>query len=180
MNKKILAAVLALVMCLSCVSALAGPSKTTNNVVSTAPSGNIAEVVVTPPTAATQQTLAEIESAVAAGTPVAQCFGAETAAAIQATAGDKTDSLKLNELVPVTSTGKITGATSVTIRTAASYTKDDTIVVLAGVIINGVKVWKPLTFVVVNGNLVVTFPADIAPLLADGEVELAILSDKAA
>lgn len=180
MNKKILAAVLALVMCLSGVSALAVPSKTTNNVVSTTPSGNSAEVVVSPATAETQQTLAEIESAVASGTPVAECFGAEAASAIQAVAGDKTGNLKLNELVPVTSTGKVTGATSVTIRTAASYTKEDTIVVLAGVIINGVKVWRPLTFVVVNGNLVVTFPADIAAMLADGTVDLAILSDKAA
>lgn len=186
MNKKILAVMLALVVCFSCVSALAGPSKTTSNVVSTTSSSSntyvepVAEVVVTQATAETQQILTEIEEAIAGGAPVVEYFGEEAAELIKAAVGDKADALKLNELVPVVSTGKVTGATSVTIRTAASYTKDDAVVVLAGVTINGKKVWTPLTYVIVDGKLVVTFPEDIAALLADGVVDLAILSDKAA
>lgn len=190
MNKKILAFVLALVLSFSCVSALAAGSKTTSDVVSTTTTTSssysyaveepVAEVVVAQPTAETQQVLAEIEKVVAEGTSVVEYFGEEAAVEIKAAVGEKAEALKLDELVPVISTAKVDGTAAVTIRTAATYTKEDAVVVLAGVTINGKKVWTPLTYVIVDGKLVITFPEDIAALLADGVVDLAILSDKAA
>jgi len=188
MNKKILAFVMALVLCFSCVSALATESKTTSDVVAVtitiASSSDTAEepivVVITEPTVETQAVLAEIAETVAAGAPVVEYFDEETAAAIKTVAGEKTEALQLDELVPMVSSGVVEGAATITVRTAASYTEDDAVVVLAGVTINGEKVWTVLTYTIVDGELVITFPEEIAALLADGVIDLAILSDKAA
>ena len=166
-------------MLMTCPALAAGNSKTTSNVgpASTAATEPVV-VVVAEPTEETKAVLAEIEKVVAAGTPVVEYFGEKAAADIKAAVAEKAEALKLDELVPVVSSGVVDGVATVTVRTAASYTKDDAVVVLAGVTINGEKVWTVLNYTIVDGKLVITFPEEIAALLADGVIDLAILSAK--
>lgn len=183
MSKRIVAFLLALALCLSCLNALAVDSKTTQDVVTTkkqptgpkAPTTTQTVVVTTAPTAEVKADLDEIAALIAKGEPVAEYFGEEIAASL----GEKESTLKLDEYVPLAVVGEDKGATTMTLSTAASYTQKDTVVVLAGIMVNGKKVWRALSFTIVDGKLVIAVPADIVAQIEAGGATLAILSDKA-
>ena len=96
MNKKIVALVMTLVLCLVCVGGYAASSKTTNDVVSVVVKPTAAPVIeeieeieepVVVTVVATQETqvvIAEIEKVVQSGAPVIEYFGEETVAAVAA------------------------------------------------------------------------------------------------
>lgn len=171
MGKKIVAIAVALVLCLSCVSALASASKTTQDVVSTVTSDTSASIIVAQPTAETKAILEEVAALANSNTSVAEYFGIQDVEAAE--------DLKVDELFPVILTGTTEGPATVTLSTAASYTEDDNVVVLVGVMVDGVMVWTQLETAVVNGELVVTIPEEMLAQIAAGSVNLAVLSDKA-
>ena len=117
MGKKIVAIAVALVLCLSCVSALASASKTTQDVVSTVTSDTSASIIVAQPTAETKAILEEVAALANSNTSVAEYFGIQDVEAAE--------DLKVDELFPVILTGTTEGPATVTLSTAASYTEDD-------------------------------------------------------
>ena len=175
MNKKVVALAVALVLCLTCVSALAGASKTTQNVISTTTTSSDVSVVVAQPTAETKAILEEIAELANNNVSVAEYFGIED---IELADGLIVDELKVDELFPVILTGTVTGSATVTLSTAASYTEEDAVVVLVGIMVDGEMVWTQLECTVENGKLVVTIPEEIAAEFATGSVNLAVLSNK--
>lgn len=173
MNKKIVALMLVLALCLTSAVAFAANSKTTNDIVST----DDAPVVVVSPTAESIKTLEEIAAFVNEGKPVVEFFEPEVQAEIAAAlpADADVNALKVDEVFPISLSNKsTTGSVSVTLSTAATYKSDAKVVVMARV---GGR-WVTLRTRIVNGKLVVELPADlVSSLAADEDVVLTILSD---
>ncbi len=173
MNKKIVALMMAMVLCLTSVSALAAGSKTTNDVVYTSPVTEEAApvVAVVAPTAETQAVIAQVEALATEGKTVAEYFGVQAA--------PEAANLKVDELVPAVLVGDATGTTTATLNTAATYTEEDNVVVLIGFMVDGEMVWTELSYTIVDGKLVVEFPEEILKQLDAANGQLAVLSTKA-
>lgn len=175
MNKKIIALMMAMVLCLTCVSALAAGSKTTNDVVYTSPVTEEAApvVAVVAPTAETQAVIAEVEALADQGKTVAEYFGVQAA--------PEAANLKVDELVPAVLVGEAAGTATATatLNTAATYTEEDNVVVLIGFMVDGEMVWTELSYTIVDGKLVVEFPEEILKQLDAANGQLAVLSTKA-
>ena len=178
MNKKILAPVAALVLCLFTVSAFAEavPSKTTSDVVAVQSTGSVT-VAVAQPTAATTAILEEVAALANSNVSVVEYFGIQD---VVAELGDETVAadLKVDELFPIVVSGAPAGDTVVTVSTAAVYTEADKPIVLVSTVVDGKIVWKPVQYTIVNGQLVLTFTEELLLAMEGGAANLTILSTK--
>lgn len=181
MNRKMIAMVLVMMLCLTSAVAFAAPSKTTSNVVSTKPTTETkATIVVVEPTAASEAELDSIASFVNDGKPVVEYFGEDIAQEIATALPNVTDmsTMKLDEFFPITYVGTGTpGSATITLNTAATYKETDNVAVLGGIVTSNGTEWKLMPSSIVEGKIQVTLDAAFTALLKTNEAFLAVLSD---
>lgn len=181
MNKKIVALLLALTLCLTSVVALAAPSKTnTNTNTVTTPVEEETPIKTAAPTEETKAELAEIAAFVNQGNAVIKFFDEDVQKEIEAVlpAGVDTAALKLDEYIPLTVTGSASGSTTVTVSTAVSYSEDDAVVTMISYMVDGKKVWKVVPCTIVDGKLVISLDGELVEHIANGSAALMIVSNK--
>lgn len=180
MSKKIVALLLVLTLCLTSMVALAAPSKTSRNTTTVKTEEPETVVETAAPTAETRAELEEIATFVNEGNTIVAYFAEEVQQEIAAALPEGTDAatLKMDEFIPLAVTGTASGSASVTVSTAASYSKDDVVVTMISYMVNGVKVWKTVPCTIVDGKLVVELDADLVAQIAGGSAALMIISNK--
>lgn len=186
MNKRIFSMILVLLFAFAC--AQAAPSVTVETVVTvttaTTSSGVVLpetfKIEVVPQSETVVKVVAEIVEAVKAA-PVAEYFGTEVVAAAVAklptAAAVDTAALKLNELTTVTVSAYEASYEDVVVTMAlsADYADDDVIVVLVGVMVDGVLTWVPMDAEIIDGQVNVTFTQDFLTTAGDSEILFALL-----
>ena len=175
MNKRIIALVMALVLCLASTAALAANSKTTYDIITT----DSPVITVAAPTAESKAELDAIAKFVNDGQPVVTYFyeAVQTSIAASLPAGIDASTLKMDEFFALSSTGSMTVGTSMTLSTAAVYAAGDAVITLGGIVKDDKVEWQVLPSTVVDGKIVVQLPAAFAASVADGSVMLAVLSN---
>lgn len=174
MTKKLIALMMALVLCLCATVSFAAGSKDTGDVVGT----NDPTITVTAPTAESKAELDAIAEFVNSGKPVIEYFDESVHSAIDAvlpTDVNKAD-LKMDEFFTVASDAAIAAPTSLTLNTAATYKNTDAVVVMGGVFDGEKYVWQVIPCTIVDGKIVVSLPADFCAHIADGSTVLSVLS----
>lgn len=189
MNKRILSMMLVLMIALATFSfacAEAVPSVTVETVVTVAGATSSSGVVlpetfkveIAPQSEAAAKVIAEITEVVKAA-PVATYFGEEvmTAVAEKLPATVETAALKLNELTTVTVAEYDASYEDVVVTLAltAEYADDDTIVVLVGIVVDGVLTWVPMDATIVDGQVNVTFTQEVLTAAGSNEMLFALL-----
>lgn len=187
MNKRILSMMLVLMLAFAgfaCAEAV--PSVTVETVVTVAGATSSTGVVlpetfkveVVPQSETAVKVIAEITEAVKAA-PVASYFGEEvmTAVAAKLPVAVETTALKLNELTTVTVAGYDATYEDVVVTLAltADYADDDTIVVLVGIVVDGVLTWVPMDATIVDGQVNVTFTQEVLTAAGSNEMLFALL-----
>lgn len=132
MNKRIIALVMALVLCLASTAALAANSKTTYDIITT----DSPVITVAAPTAESKAELDAIAKFVNDGQPVVTYFdeAVQTSIAASLPAGIDASALKMDEFFALSSTGSMTVGTSMTLSTAAVYAAGDAVITLGGIV----------------------------------------------
>lgn len=189
MNKRILSMMLVLMIAFASFSfacAEAVPSVTVEAVVTVAAATSSAGVVlpetfkveVIPQSETAVKVIAEITEAVKAA-PVASYFGEEvmTAAAAKLPVAIDTAALKLNELTTVTVAEYDASYEDVVVVMAltAEYADDDNVVVLVGIVVDGVLTWIPMDATIVDGQVNVTFTQEVLTAAEGNEMLFALL-----
>ena len=189
MNKRILSMMLVLMIAFASFSfacAEAVPSVTVETVVTvaaaTSSTGAVLpetfKVEIVPQSETAVKVIAEITEAVKSA-PVASYFGEEvmTAVAAKLPAAVETTALKLNELTTVTVAEYDASYEDVVVTLAltAEYADDDAIVVLVGIVVDGVLTWIPMDATIVDGQVNVTFTQEVLIAAGDSEMLFALL-----
>lgn len=189
MNKRILSCLLALVVALASLSVACAefvPSINSSNVVnvSTVVSASGAVLpadfgVAVAPQSETTIALATEIAEFAKSAPVADYFGEEVMASVATMipAIVNTSALKVDELLPmvVSNYDAAYGDVILTLSAAAVYSENDVVVVLAGVVIDGVLTWIPLEASVTGGAVNVVFTQEVLEAAGSSELVFALL-----
>ena len=193
MNKRIFSMMLVLMIAFasfSCACAEAVPSVTVETVVTvaaaTSSTGAVLpetfKVEVVPQSETATKVIAEITEAVKAA-PVASYFGEEVIKAAVAklpaavAAKAEAPALVLNELTTVTVSEYDASYEDVVVSLAltAEYADNDAIVVLVGIMVDGVLTWVPMDATIVDGQVNVTFTQEVLSAAGDSEMLFALL-----
>ncbi len=187
MNKKLVGLVLALVMLTVTSLAFASPSKTTTDLGratgGTTTTGGTLPLNVTVLTTglaaqAASDELAAIAGFTQQGAPLIEYFDPAVQAAIGALLPQGFDAkgLGMNELLPISVTGTVTGGAILSFEFATQYQEGQTLVAMVGVRSGGTVTWYPLPAEVVGGVVRVHFTQEVLEKMQTGTAMLAILS----
>ena len=189
MNKRIFSMMLVLMVAIASFSfacAEAVPSVTIETVVNVSTAVSSTGVVlpetfkveVVPQSETVVKVVEEIAEVVKAA-PVATYFGEEVMAAVaeKLPVEVETSALKLNELttLKVAEYDAAYEDVVVTLALTAEYAEDDAIVVLVGIVVDGVLTWVPMDATIVDGQVNVTFTQEILTAAGEGEMLFALL-----
>lgn len=128
-----------------------------------------------------ESTIALIENmaAFAATKPICEFFGEEVFREAEKfiPEGVKVEEFKVSEIQEISNVNydPIIGSLPITFEFATKYDPDAKVLVMVGVEIDGVMTWIPVETEVVDGNLVVTFPAELLEQMKDQKMVLVVL-----
>ena len=185
--KKLLGIILAtmLIAATFVANAAAVPSKTAEDLTQVMPlQGAPAQVFIVedgPAVVSATAVQTAIANIVATGAPAVSFFPPETQASIAGTlpVGLPAADLELNELLPLSFSGYTAGSGDILlpIQFATAYQDGQTLVPVLGIVqADGSIEWHVLTATVSGGIVTVTIPGDVAALIGNKPVVLAMLS----